>query len=68
GTAGAGDAFTSTLGAALAEGLPAADAMLEASANAASVVSAVDTTTGLLTREALDTRLAALAPEPPLTF
>ncbi|MEM9763135.1 MAG: carbohydrate kinase family protein [Pseudomonadota bacterium] len=68
GTAGAGDAFTSTLGAALAEGLNPADAMLEAAANAASVVSAVDTTTGLLTREALDARLAALAPEPPLTF
>ncbi|MEM7499174.1 MAG: carbohydrate kinase family protein [Pseudomonadota bacterium] len=68
GTAGAGDAFTSTLGAALAEGLAPAEAMLEAAANAASVVSAVDTTTGLLTRDALAKRIAALAPEPPLVL
>ncbi|MEO1317182.1 MAG: carbohydrate kinase family protein [Pseudomonadota bacterium] len=53
GTAGAGDAFTSTLGAALAEGLAPAEAMLEASVNATAVVSQVDTTAGLLTREAL---------------
>ncbi|MEO1471396.1 MAG: carbohydrate kinase family protein [Pseudomonadota bacterium] len=53
GTAGAGDSFTATLSAALAEGREPRRAMLEASANAASVVSVVDTTEGLLGREAL---------------
>ncbi|MEM9063309.1 MAG: carbohydrate kinase family protein [Pseudomonadota bacterium] len=51
GTAGAGDAFCSTLSAALAEGIAPDRAMLEASINAASVVGHVDTTTGLLTRD-----------------
>jgi sugar/nucleoside kinase (ribokinase family) len=60
GTAGAGDSYASTLTAALAEGLPAPRAMLEAAANAASVVSVVDTTDGLLTRAALDARIAEL--------
>lgn len=50
GTAGAGDSYTSTLAAALAEGKPPADAMLEAAVNAASVVSVVDTTSGLMDR------------------
>lgn len=48
GTAGAGDGYTSTLAAALAEGKAPEEAMLEAALNAASVVSAVDTTSGLL--------------------
>jgi ribokinase len=53
GTAGAGDAFCSTLTAALIEGKAAGAAMREAAINAASVVSHVDTTTGLLAPEAL---------------
>ncbi|MEO0821730.1 MAG: carbohydrate kinase family protein [Pseudomonadota bacterium] len=60
GTAGAGDSFTSTLTAALAEGAAPERAMLEAAANAASVVSVVDTTEGLLTRAALEARVATL--------
>jgi sugar/nucleoside kinase (ribokinase family) len=60
GTAGAGDAFTSTLVAAIAEGMPQADALAQAAVNAASVISVVDTTTGLLDRETLDRRAAAL--------
>ncbi len=51
GTAGAGDAFTSTTAAALAEGAEPADAMLEAAMNAAAVVGVIDTTSGLLTPE-----------------
>ncbi|MEM7685110.1 MAG: carbohydrate kinase family protein [Pseudomonadota bacterium] len=51
GTAGAGDAFCSTLSAALSEGLAPEQAMLEASINAASVVGYVDTTSGLLTQD-----------------
>ncbi|MEM7508055.1 MAG: carbohydrate kinase family protein [Pseudomonadota bacterium] len=53
GTAGAGDAYCSTLTASLAEGTPPAEAMRLAAINAASVVSHVDTTTGLLERAAL---------------
>jgi sugar/nucleoside kinase (ribokinase family) len=60
GTAGAGDAFTSTLGAALAEGLPQAEALAQAAVNAASVISFVNTTDGLLDRDALTARAAAL--------
>ncbi|MDH3668253.1 MAG: carbohydrate kinase family protein [Paracoccaceae bacterium] len=61
GTAGAGDSYTSTLTAALAEGLEPAEAMLEAAINAASVVGALDTTSGLLTPEQTARRLAALS-------
>lgn len=56
GTAGAGDSFCSTLTAALVEGLAPEDAMRQASLNAASVVSHVDTSTGLLSREEIDAR------------
>lgn len=59
GTAGAGDAFCSTMTSALAEGIDPETAMREAAINAASVVSFVDTTEGLLTREHLSARLAA---------
>ncbi|MEM6487511.1 MAG: carbohydrate kinase family protein [Pseudomonadota bacterium] len=59
GTAGAGDAYTSTLTAALVEGLSPTDAMLQASLNSGSVVGAVDTTSGLLSRPALEARAAA---------
>lgn len=60
GTAGAGDAFCSTITAALAEGIDPKEALAQASANAASVVSFVDTTTGLLSPQDLADRLAAL--------
>jgi sugar/nucleoside kinase (ribokinase family) len=60
GTAGAGDSFTSTLVAALAEGAGAQEALAQASVNAASVIGAVDTTSGLLSREALAERAASL--------
>ena len=60
GTAGAGDAFTSTLVAALAEGAESAEALAQASVNAASVIGSVDTTEGLLDRETLAQRAAAL--------
>lgn len=54
GTAGAGDAFASTLAGCLARGMPLAKAASLAAKNAASVVSFVDTQTGLLTREQLE--------------
>lgn len=60
GTAGAGDAFCSTLTGALAEGLEPARAMRHASLNAAAVVSKVDTTSGLLTADVLQQRAADL--------
>lgn len=60
GTAGAGDAFCSTLTAALAEKLDPAAALAQAAANAASVVSHVDTTTGLLMPDQIADRVAAL--------
>lgn len=53
GTAGAGDAFASTLAGSLVEGLPIDEAAKLAARNAASVVSHVDTQTGLLCRNAL---------------
>ena len=56
GTAGAGDAYTSTLAAALAEGAAPGEAMLQAAINAAAVVGALDTTSGLMTPEAMAAR------------
>lgn len=53
GTAGAGDAFNATFAAFIAEGATPEDAVLHASANAASVVGHVDTQTGLLGKKAL---------------
>ncbi|MCR9176003.1 MAG: carbohydrate kinase family protein [Alphaproteobacteria bacterium] len=54
GTAGAGDAFASTLAGSLVRGLPIADAARLAARNAASVVSFIDTQTGLLRLDALE--------------
>ena len=48
GTAGAGDAFCSTIAACLLEGMNPEEALLDAALNASSVVSVVDTTAGLL--------------------
>ena len=53
GTAGAGDAFASTLSAYLASGTDPDQALRAAACNAASVVGAVDTQTGLLDQAAL---------------
>ena len=63
GTAGAGDAFCSTLTAALAEGVAPEVALRQASVNAASVVSHVDTSTGLLTSNVLENVMSLEMPE-----
>ena len=60
GTAGAGDAFSSTFAAQIAGSASAADAMLAAAANAASVIGHLDTQTGLLRQDALTARVAGL--------
>ncbi len=59
GTAGAGDAFSSTLAFMLASGAEPADALRAASINAASVVTHSDTTSGLLDSETLRARVDA---------
>jgi ribokinase len=60
GTAGAGDAFTSTLTAALVAGEEEETALIKAALNAASVVGVADTQSGLLKGDILNARLAAL--------
>jgi ribokinase len=62
GTAGAGDAFGATLTAYLAMGYPIAEAVGAATINSASVVGHVDTQTGLLHRQELDSKIAAGRP------
>ena len=59
-SAGAGDAFNSTLAARLVEGASVEDAARAAAANAASVVLYLDTQTGLLRRNDLESRVADL--------
>ncbi len=66
GTAGAGDAFTATCAALLADGWTPDDALRAAALNAASVVSAIDTQSGLLRRDALAERLEATRGELPV--
>lgn len=66
GTAGAGDCFTITLAAALVEGVEPAMALAQASVNAAAVIGAVDTTSGLLDRAELETRARAFAASAPI--
>jgi ribokinase len=56
-TLGAGDAFSSTFAASIALGRPPEEALRAGTINAASVVTHVDTQTGLLTREAIEARL-----------
>jgi ribokinase len=58
-TAGAGDSMASTFAALIALGRPSDVALKAATLNAASVVSYIDTQTGLLRRDALEGRLAA---------
>lgn len=59
GTAGAGDAFASTLSLGLARGLDLNTALERASRNAASVLEHVDTQTGLLNSTTLNSRMTA---------
>jgi ribokinase len=59
GTAGAGDAFNATFAAYVALSRAPEEALRAAAINAASVVGHMDTQRGLLTREAIDERLAA---------
>ena len=59
GTAGAGDAFSSTLAAGLGNGEEAEHALVRATLNAASVIEYVDTQTGLLFNDALTSRAHA---------
>jgi len=59
GTAGAGDAFCSTLAHGLAAGLSPEQAMLRASVNAASVTGFADTQSGLLRPDELDSEVDA---------
>ncbi len=54
GTAGAGDAFTSTVSAYLARGHAAGDALQAGACNAAGVVSEIDTQIGLMSQKKLD--------------
>jgi ribokinase len=67
GTAGAGDAFTSTLSALLASGEKVDAALRAAAVNAAAVVAAVDTQSGLLDRAQLDEKVSAVAAQLPVT-
>ena len=60
GTSGAGDAFASTFVAWQALGRPIDESLRAASVNAAAVVAHADTQTGLMTRAAIDRRVAEL--------
>lgn len=59
GTAGAGDAFASTFASFIAEGAAPEDAVRAGVINSASVITFIDTQSGLLKRAQLDERLAA---------
>ena len=67
GTAGAGDAFASTLSAHIADGVDTETALRAATCNAASVVGAIDTQTGLLDQAALTSAVAANMAALPVT-
>ena len=60
GTAGAGDAFSATFAACIAQSASAEDAVIAAAANAAAVIGHLDTQTGLLRRTDLEARVARL--------
>jgi ribokinase len=66
GTAGAGDAFTSTFATFIALGRSPEEALRAGTVNAASVVSYVDTQTGLLPRAEIEKRIAEHADEMPV--
>lgn len=67
GTAGAGDAFASTLAVHIADGVDTETALRAATCNAASVVGAIDTQTGLLDAAALAEMVAANTAALPVT-
>ena len=66
GTAGAGDAFTSTFASFIAFGRGPDEALRAATVNAASVVGHVDTQTGLLQRAEVEARVSARSREMPI--
>lgn len=66
GTAGAGDAFNATFTASIALGAKPEEALRCAAVNAASVVGYIDTQTGLLTREAVGSRLQSVRDKLPV--
>ena len=68
GTAGAGDAFTSTLSFMLASGADPVRSLRAAAINSAAVVAQPDTTHGLLDRQTLETRIAAHSADLPVQF
>lgn len=67
GTAGAGDAFISTLSGFVAMGEPASTALRAAATNAAGVVSEIDTQSGLMKRAQLDAAIARNQSKLPIT-
>jgi len=66
GTAGAGDAFTATFSAFIAQGRPPEQALMAAALNATSVLGFADTQSGLLTAEELERRLKSGAARAPI--
>lgn len=68
GTAGAGDAFVSTMSAYLSADRPIEDGLRAGSLNAASVVGAADAQSGLLTRVELERRIKAAGKPPGLAY
>ncbi len=67
GTAGAGDAFISTLSGYVAMGETAGQALRAAATNAAGVVSEIDTQSGLMRRDVLDKAVLQNQPVLPIT-
>lgn len=65
-TAGAGDAFTSTFVGQLLAGNPPQQALVAATINAGSVISVVDTQSGLLPKVALQQKVSAIIDNHPL--
>ena len=63
GTAGAGDSFISTLSVFLASGRPEDEALMAATLNAGSVVSQIDTQSGLLSFAEIEEMLGSLGDE-----
>ena len=68
GTAGAGDAFAATLSYALFSGAPPEQALLMAGINSASVVTQLDTQSGLLAKAELSERLGSLEGDTEIAF
>ncbi|MGI9387967.1 MAG: carbohydrate kinase family protein [Methyloligellaceae bacterium] len=68
GTAGAGDAFASTLSACLSKGKNPEFALRAAAVNASSVVKHVDTQSGLLKRRTLETRVKKVGDQLPVNI